>query len=103
VQKAADEESQGLISGVAERSWFEEIKVTWALAWPIYGTFLLQVGPAIGMHEYSRATEPSVAHLLPDLQEMNPMRATCSERHVLGSSGETRPCRRYTGHNVHPN
>ncbi|KNC86025.1 hypothetical protein SARC_01825 [Sphaeroforma arctica JP610] len=41
-------ESTGLLSGESEDlSWYQDIINTWTLSWPIFGTFMLQVGPGI--------------------------------------------------------
>lgn len=42
----ADEETAGLLGGVgaAGPTFWEDVMTTWALSWPIFGTFILQVG-----------------------------------------------------------
>lgn len=43
MQEYLDEESAGLLSGEANRTWWDDLYDTWVLAWPIFGTFILQV------------------------------------------------------------
>jgi hypothetical protein len=42
--KHGDEETAGLLTGEGLNSLWDDVFVTWTLAWPIFGTFILQVG-----------------------------------------------------------